>query len=244
LPIAALLAGAPAQAALIPVLSYDLDNSLASSVGGPSLTLSGTASLGPTGVTFTNIGESHNGLVLADAATAIGSGTVYSAELYFQFSDVTPYDRVLNGNNADRGLYINAGKVNYYEAGPLFGSTFTANTLHHLVFARDGSGATIYLDGAQSLTIADYASSSLTGSLRFFIDDAFEEGSGSVDFIRLYDSKLSAGDVATLYNGGTPLGASALTGSVPEPASWAMLIAGFALAGGAMRRRAAALRLA
>jgi hypothetical protein len=31
-----------------------------------------------------------------------------------------------------------------------------------------------------------------------------------------------------------------MTGSVPEPASWAMMIAGFGLIGGAMRRRAAA----
>jgi hypothetical protein len=31
-------------------------------------------------------------------------------------------------------------------------------------------------------------------------------------------------------------------GGVPEPASWAMLIAGFGLTGAAMRRRAAALK--
>jgi len=34
------------------------------------------------------------------------------------------------------------------------------------------------------------------------------------------------------------------TGAVPEPATWAMMIGGFALVGGAMRRRATALRFA
>lgn len=38
--------------------------------------------------------------------------------------------------------------------------------------------------------------------------------------------------------------ASVETGAVPEPASWAFMIAGFGLAGAAMRRRASSLRVA
>jgi len=40
------------------------------------------------------------------------------------------------------------------------------------------------------------------------------------------------------------LNASAATGAVPEPASWAMMLGGFGLVGGAMRRRKAAVRFA
>lgn len=41
------------------------------------------------------------------------------------------------------------------------------------------------------------------------------------------------------YTGGNPVAQLALGGAVPEPASWAMLIAGFGLTGAALRRRRA-----
>ncbi|OYW83985.1 MAG: hypothetical protein B7Z20_11720 [Sphingobium sp. 32-64-5] len=45
------------------------------------------------------------------------------------------------------------------------------------------------------------------------------------------------------YFDNVSLGASGSVGGVPEPASWALLIAGFGLTGAAMRRRRAALGL-
>ena len=43
---------------------------------------------------------------------------------------------------------------------------------------------------------------------------------------------------------GITVGFEGVSGAVPEPASWAMMIGGFALAGAAMRRRKAAVRFA
>jgi hypothetical protein len=40
------------------------------------------------------------------------------------------------------------------------------------------------------------------------------------------------------------LSLSANTGAVPEPASWALMLGGFGLVGGAMRSRKAAVRFA
>lgn len=48
----------------------------------------------------------------------------------------------------------------------------------------------------------------------------------------------STGGPASFYVDNVFAGAAAPTGGVPEPASWAMLIAGFGLTGAAMRRRA------
>ena len=73
----------------------------------------------------------------------------------------------------------------------------------------------------------------INSELHFFRDDfatgQFEAAPGFVDYIRVYDTALTAAEVAGLGNG-----------TVPEPASWIMLIAGFGLIGAAMRRRAQA----
>ena len=69
-----------------------------------------------------------------------------------------------------------------------------------------------------------------------------------------YDANGSTGIGSVIlqgYNSGNSydihwdnLNASATTGAVPEPASWAMMLGGFGLVGGAMRRRSAKLRFA
>jgi len=46
------------------------------------------------------------------------------------------------------------------------------------------------------------------------------------------------------FNNGDVLSLSANTGAVPEPASWALMLGGFGLVGGAMRSRKAAVRFA
>jgi hypothetical protein len=64
-----------------------------------------------------------------------------------------------------------------------------------------------------------------------------EASSGFVDFIRGYDRALTSAEVAELYNGGVPLRFTGSAAPVPEPAAWAMMIGGFALAGTTLRRR-------
>ena len=215
---------------------YQLNGSLADSLGGPSLTLSGAATLGATGVTIVG---GHSGLTLLNALTAFSSGTAYSVQMGFTPSSVNGYRRLINTSNNDNGFYIREGNLVYYEAGSFPGTgVFTANTPLDVVFARDASGVSIYLNGIldSSFSPGGFSppSSEILADMKFFIDDAGEETGGTIDFIKLYDSKLTGSDVATLY--GAPA-------AVPEPASWAMMIMGFGLMGGMMRRRAARTKL-
>lgn len=225
---------AGATALPTPTHSYDLNGSFADSIGGPDLAPTG-GMLTATGFDFgVGNGLTTTGVIVDPAA--------YSIEMYFRFAaHPLPYARVIYGNGVDAGLYINnlsgTERVDYYRGGPNDGGGFSLNTLHHLVFTRDSGSMVVWLDGAVALSLSSDPSSVITTPLSFFLDNATENAPGSVDFIRTYNGVLNVGDVATLWNGGTPLGSSALLGAVPEPTVWALLVAGFGLTGAAMRRR-------
>ncbi len=102
------------------------------------------------------------------------------------------------------------------------------------LLAGDANGYTLYaLDG--------HLLGHATGGV------AFDFGAGGVTGFRLrgIDVALSATDPAAFVTGLTFTGAGSVTltqtpnpvANVPEPASWALMIAGFALVGGAARRR-------
>lgn len=238
---AALLASAPAVAVITPNHVWDLNNSLDDSLGGPSLSLAGTAALSANGVSFGN--PSHSGLVLTDAIDAFTSGQTFSLELAFQFTQNASWYRVLNMLNTpggEQGLYVRNGGLAYYEDTTYTGSgVFNTDTMHHIVFTRDASSVSVYLDGASSFNGAPpYASSQITDDLLFFIDNGGEESAGYVDFIRSYDYKLSDSDASALYNNGSPLDSGSLGASpTPEPATWMMSIIGFGAIGGSVRYR-------
>ncbi len=93
-------------------------------------------------------------------------------------------------------------------------------------YPRNGNPpATLTLDGTRNDLIAF---TSLSDNVAFIPGDLPIPGPG-------YFSYGSFGDVGGLYSPGDW---SMQLASVPEPASWAMLIAGFGLVGAAMRRRA------
>jgi hypothetical protein len=245
---AILSAGAASATAVVPTHVYDLDNSLTDAKGGPSLTLVNGATLGATGVTFT-AGE---GLALTGAAFA--SQTAYSIALDFRFDSLpTKFSRILNSssNNGisrpDDGLYVHYGDgqpvpvMDYYSVGAAYdgGPEFTigANSLHHILFARDEGATSVYLDGVSVLNLTSVASSVMGSSLLFFIDDGAEQAPGFVSAICTYDGKVGASDAAMIGGGACSAAFSGGANAVPEPASWAMMIGGFALTGAAMRRR-------
>ncbi|MBI1196525.1 MAG: PEP-CTERM sorting domain-containing protein [Phenylobacterium sp.] len=227
---------AAAHAVVMPDHSFALDGDLADSIGGATLSLVGSATLGAGGVAF----DAGEGLSLTGA---FADPAVYSVEIFFRFDSAGAYSRILNGSGTDNGLYVHSSggpKVDYYEGGAIDGAAFSLGEMHHLVFSRSTAGATVYLDGASALTTAAFGSSTVPGALLFFIDDQAEEAPGYVDFIQTYDRALTGEEVASLYGGGqpTPYGG---VGGVPEPATWALMILGFAGAGAALRRRGTAL---
>lgn len=241
---AAMLSAVPALADPTPTHAYTLNNTLADLNGGPSLSLTGpagAASLGATGVTFL----SGQGLSLASSAFA--STDTYSIAMDFSFTSwsVDGYNRVINSNAGDAGLYVEGTTVppslNYYEGADHTGGAFDLDTMHHLLFTRDDSGISIYIDGSDVLNTSAFVSSLLGGNpVLFFLDNTVESGGGYVDSICTYDSKLSATDAAAIGGGScagpanNPLNS---TGSVPEPVSWLSMVGGFGIMGSALRRR-------
>jgi hypothetical protein len=86
----------------------------------------------------------------------------------------------------------------------------------------DAGTVSVYLDSALALS-APTAVMNLAGGnpLNFFLDDfatgTNEFSSSRVALISLFDTPLSASDVAGLFDNGDPLGST-----TPEPGSWAL----------------------
>jgi hypothetical protein len=104
------------------------------------------------------------------------------------------------------------------------------------VLTRDATGNTVaYVGNTATLSFLDSGNlATINSVLNFFNDDnsvGGEQSSGFVDYIRIYDTALTANEVAGL----TP--PVAVGGAVPEPATWAMMLLGFGLVGTSLRLR-------
>jgi hypothetical protein len=112
---------------------------------------------------------------------------------------------------------------------------FTAGVQSVVVLTHDGTTTSGYVNGVQRWTFAGSNNSlaNISSVLQVLQDDHAtgqrEASGGFLDYLRVYDTALSAEEVGAL----TPPGA------VPEPASWALMLTGFGLAGVAIRRQRA-----
>lgn len=215
--IALSFAAVPATAAL--VADYQLNGSLADAIGGPDITNNG-GTLGASGISF--------GAGQGPSLGGFANTGLYSVEVAFRFDNTNGYRRILDfkGQTTDTGLYVLSGALNFYNITTSPTQTFTPNMLATVVFTRDLAGNAVgYVNGNQEIAFVDGSSlATITSVLNFFNDDFVvggEQSAGFVDFIRIYDSVIVP------------------TAGVPEPATWAMMIGGFGLVGGAMRRRVA-----
>jgi hypothetical protein len=117
----------------------------------------------------------------------------------------------------------------------------------------------IYIGGSSKIQFTDLLINgvsaaggfTLTGSKALIASGYVAAGPASIRFVGDYTCKDCWGDwfggyvqvVKATIPAPAPL-PDFSTGAVPEPASWAMMIGGLALVGGAMRRRKAAVRFA
>lgn len=218
---------------------YQLDNSLADQLGGPSLVADGGA-LGALGYTF----GPNQGLTLSSVFSSGSSYTLALRSMYTAAGDYS-WRKVVDFKDltSDLGYYDKDG-ISYFVGAGTGGTPFVNNVMSFLVLTRDASTKTVsvYVNGAQSLTFYDGSDladfSGAGGVAHFFEDDVNfsrrEAAPGYVDYIATYDRALSASEVA---------GLDAVPVTTPEPASLVLMATGFAgLAGIVRRRRRWALR--
>jgi hypothetical protein len=191
--------------------------------GGPSVLGSGAFGvnqLGATGYQF----NSNQGLTFANVVNA----SAYSIDFSYSFDVDTGYRKLIDFKSlaSDAGLYNLSQRLNFYPVTS--GSPqLVAGQLARVTLTRDTAGQVMgYVNGVQEISFSD------TGNLatfsdpqqlaRMFQDDnttgGRESSGGFVDYVRIYDGALSAGEVASLTN---PVAAP-----VPEPSSWALMAIG------------------
>lgn len=242
---AACLLALQAHAAPTPVAQYDFNNTLASSIAGaPALTV--TDPLGTSGFVTDNVlGTTKSvwnfqgvaspvtdqaGLSL-DTTGLLTHNDVYSLELVFEFTErPNAWRRIVDvsSRQTDNGFYVDpSNNLDIYPVGG--GAAFT-NNVYHDVFLVDNAGTvTFYLDGsAQATLTTSVMTIDSSNTINFFLDNVVAGGqgeysSGNISMIRLYNEALDAVPPPP----------------VPEPASWALMLAGAGAVGTVLRRRQA-----
>jgi hypothetical protein len=220
----------PAQATL--VADFELNGSLANSAGtGATLTNDGGTLTG-SGITF--------GLNQGPIISGLGALSAYTIDMTFTLDALNGprgngYVKLIDFSNlaSDSGYYSYRGQLDAYPLALSDNVVFTAGDPVRLTLSRDDTGLiTAYINDIQIYAQSDptdRAATAITGlnPLTFFTDDFAtgqgEASSGSVDYIRIFDTAVTPGE--------------ANPAAVPESATWAMFLGGFGLIGGAMRGR-------
>ena len=206
---------------------YDLNNSLADSQSGKSLVAHAGGQLGATGYAF----GANQGLRLDE--TLGGTYTIDMLYRFDAFNVYNTYTRILDFKNlaSDTGLYALSGKFNLYSYGAAGGKaeagkdtrlTITRDT--DKVFKLDQNGVLLF--SVQDISsYADFTAS----AMHFFRDDGGEAGRGAVDYISIYNHRMSDAEVKMLQPP-QPV-------DLPEPGSLGMMGGCLAVLGWMVRRR-------
>ncbi|WP_020653565.1 PEP-CTERM sorting domain-containing protein [Massilia niastensis] len=203
---------------------YNLNGSLTDAKGGASLvSLGGT--LGANEYVF----DANKGLRLDQ-----NLGAVYSIDMQFRFNSFGNYNKIIDFRNLsnDYGFYTHAGGYTLYNYNTVGGVTKEFQNTRLTVTRDADKWFKVYQDGALVLNILDSSdfadfSRNIHNTAYFFRDDGGEARAGAVDFIKIYDHTLTAGEV----NAPPPV-------ALPEPGSFGLMAAGLALAGWTRRRKA------
>lgn len=239
----------PLSSAATLVASYDFNNTLSAlQAGDPTLTA--VDPLGTSGFLFDStlnrnvwqfLGSasptSDQGGLSLDTSTLLADPTSYSIQVFFEFFDRDLlFRRILDvaGRSTDNGFYVDPNNQLdvFPDAGG--GPTFFNGFYEDVFLTVDSGVATAYLNsssgsGVSSITnVMDIS----TNPINFFLDNTVGSGlgeysTGRVAFIQVFDGALSASDVVALDQAGLPPQG---VGTVPEPATWALLLGGIAAA--------------
>lgn len=234
-----------AIAAPDPVAAYGFNNTLNSSVAGaPALTVtdphntSGFGSdvvFGSNQTVYNFVGTNDNagqaGLSLSTAGL-LTSNSVYTVEIVFKFTErENAWRRILDVQNrqSDNGFYVNPG--NNLDVFPIAGGAAFTNGVYHDVFLSANNGVVkFYLDGSAQATINSAVMNVDSNNLmNFFLDNIVAGGqgeysSGSVAAVRLYNVALGDNEIPPVPG-------------IPEPETYALMLAGLGVVGAMARRR-------
>jgi hypothetical protein len=212
---------------------YQFNGDLSDSQGGPSLVANGGTTFAG-GYSF----AANQGLSLTGALSA----NVYTIDLTFSLGTKAGWSKIVDfkGLDVDSGLYRfmlpTGGALQICDCSTQINSPaglIVDNQSVRVTLTRDaGNLVTQYVNGAAVGTYQDNSgifTFSTPGQVaHFFRDDQFTGGgesvAGTVTRIVLFDSALTASEVATLA-------------PVPEPESWAMLLAGIVAIGTLVSRK-------
>ncbi|OYY95517.1 MAG: hypothetical protein B7Y41_03175 [Hydrogenophilales bacterium 28-61-23] len=237
--LAAGLALSPAAWASGEAHLYLLDHSLNDVMGGPSLVALG-GSITATGYQF----ATKQGLSLSNVLT----DSDYSIDMSFSFSALSAYRRILEfkGLTSDNGLYTRSdagastAALNFYRGtsyAPPFvegaAQVFALDTPARVTLTRDNAGVVAgYVNGVAQFAFNDSTGQALfsgPNAIAYFFQDehasGVEDPTGTVSYIRIYDTALSGAQVA------------ALAAPVPEADTYALMLLGIGLVGFIARRR-------
>ncbi|UAK26540.1 PEPxxWA-CTERM sorting domain-containing protein [Sphingomonas nostoxanthinifaciens] len=217
-------------------VASDYQVAFASSTGGASLTAAACTSCGDSGtalrLTISDSDGSNLGAAIINSSFTYdpftqGAITTIDASVDKNFTAVAP--PLFGYGNTFRPVIEQGG--NFYTAVK-FGTSVTVP-----------AGGTTASSGFEvialsALTAADFSQFDVTTGLvgtahPDFAGSAITFGIGQV----LAASPLSAGSAITVISDFDNLSIAVHTAAVPEPASWALMVAGFGTIGSAMRRR-------
>ncbi|MFA7440560.1 MAG: PEPxxWA-CTERM sorting domain-containing protein [Sphingomonadaceae bacterium] len=245
---AAALFAAPAAAATL-VARYNFANTLESRIGGaPALTL--VDPLGTSRFVRTELGGEDRAVLefngtrltseqggLSFNSSGLLSSDSWSAAFTFQFFDgALQFRRIIDTTNRtkDGGLYVHGNNKLAIVSGAQ-GTSIVPNKTWHNIVLTVGAGGNVnaWLNGKHEIShTTDVLNISPTGIVNLFLDDSLyarEWSAGQIAGLSFYDGVLTPGQIAAINNNPLP--------TVPEPATWAMLIVGFGAIGLAARRR-------
>lgn len=222
--------GTAAARAQTPSHVYELANSLSDALGGPAL-VNNDAALTPTGLTFApNQGPTLTGAV--NAAT-------YSIEMYFQIDAVDDYRKLIDFKNrgADAGLYNWNGNLLFYNIGGATsgGVVIGENTPIHLLVTRDDATNlfTGYINGQAEFSFTDSGGAAVFSGANqvahFLRDDSAVSGEaagGYLEYIRIYDTVLTAGEAQQRFDNRGTFTPNATSTAVPESGTLPLVLGG------------------